>query len=106
MKAIKDLEPDEAMKNFREAADIIHKQMREEIIRRHPYRVARYYQQFTERFSTLISTSQLQEIRNAADYVFELIAQLPENRSRHIDIVRCKESMKSVIYRLNKIEAK
>lgn len=98
--AIKNLESDDAMENFREAKDIIHQQMREEIIRRHPYRVARFYQNFLDRFSTSLTPPQLYEVHSAADYVIGMIAQLPGERGKHKDIIRCKRSMENIIHKI------
>lgn len=102
VKAIKDLEPDDAMENFREARDIIHQQMREEIIRRHPYRVARFYQNFLDRFYSSLTPMQLIEIYRAADNVIEMIVRLPEERGKHKDIIRCKRSMESIIHKITR----
>ena len=70
------------MAPFREARGLLRPQFAEEW-RHYPYRVATGYFNFLTRFSASLSPAEMQEIKGAANEIFERIAKLPEDRQAY-----------------------
>ena len=97
-----DLPVGRAIELFREARAIINRQMQNERLH-YPFRVASSYQDFVDKFGSKLTADACSEIREAAEYVIERIAQLPEDRAKHPAVRRCGDSMEYVVDRCRQL---
>jgi hypothetical protein len=102
VQAAKELQPEAAMENFRQARTIINQQVRDERVLHYPYRVASHYQLFLDRFSPLLNFDQLREIKNAANEVNEVLNNL-SHAPKHRDIIKCGQAMRYVIDKIDEL---
>jgi hypothetical protein len=97
-----DLPIGRALELFREARAIINRQLQNERLH-YPFRVASSYQDFVDRFGSKLNPDACSEIAEAAEYVVERIAQLPEDRAKHPAVRRCGKAMEYVIRRCRQL---
>jgi len=102
VQAVQELPVTEALENFRLAKSIINRQIRRERMH-YPYRVAISYADFVDRFGTLFSPPQTEEISEAARTVLEKIKVLPEGRRQHRNVRECERSMEYVLTRCKEL---
>ncbi len=96
VQAVRDLDFDAALANYRQARTIIDRQIRDE--RRHyPYRVAIQFQDFLNRFGGRMSRSQVEEFAQTATRILDRINSLPEHRRTHRYVIECRDSMRYVV---------
>jgi hypothetical protein len=103
VQAIRRLEAEPAMENFRRARTIINQQVCQERMH-YPYRVATHYQEFLDRFSSSLTPSQLQELGKAAEDVSQTIDGLPYQRSKHKYIIECRKAMHYVVDKVKELQ--
>jgi hypothetical protein len=96
--AVNDTATSDIMDNFRQARDIIYRQVLDER-RHHPYRVAIMFQSFVDRFGSTLGKDNLDELTQAASRILERIKQLPSQRQRHRHVADCAKAMEYVLAR-------
>jgi hypothetical protein len=91
---------DAAFSAFREARQIINRQLQSE--RRHyPFRVAIEYQKLLDRFGSQLSNLQLRELETAAQTVLGYVDGLPHRLRYHRHVRNCIAAMKYIIGRVH-----
>jgi len=98
--AIEGASPDDHMLCFRQARNIIHRQIHDVENRHYPYKVARTYQDFYDRFEREFSSDDLNTIAGSASSILNRIAALPEERRKHRYVRECVDSMDYVLARV------
>ena len=88
------------MAPFREARGLLRPQFAEEW-RHYPYRVATGYFNFLTRFSASLSPAEMQEIKGAANEIFERIAKLPEDRQAYRSVQECRAAQLKILRIVN-----
>ena len=89
---------DSAMKMFEEAQGLLEPQLPRERLH-YSYRVARFYRGFFDTWQSKMSPGEKAKVGQAARYVAEKIARLPELRRKHRYIAECAEAMEHLIQR-------
>ncbi|MCU0653602.1 MAG: hypothetical protein MUD10_05085, partial [Candidatus Pacebacteria bacterium] len=84
-----------AMNIFREARDIILRQMQSGRVH-YPYRVATSFGDFFDHFSRTLSVSELQEVIDAAQFVRRKIGGVPPELMVNANVRRCKAAMERI----------
>lgn len=98
VEATQQLDYPEVMGSFRNARDIINRQIQDE--RRHyPYRVATHYQPFIDRFGTKLKKGEIKEVQQAAINLLDKISTLPDYRRGHRYVAACKVALEHVTSR-------
>ncbi|MEI6155461.1 MAG: hypothetical protein WCQ90_15395, partial [Deltaproteobacteria bacterium] len=82
-------EPNECMKAFRKAREILNQQIRKERMR-FAYQVAERYSDFYDKFSPQLTAPEKDEVARAVKYVVTRIEDLPSERRMHKRVVRCE----------------
>ncbi len=94
----------EIMNSFREARNIINRQIQDD--RRHyPYRVATNYQNFIDRFGKKLKKGEIKEVQDAALNVLDKIDTLPAYRKSHRYVSNCKTALEHVVLRCDQLLA-
>lgn len=102
VQAIKDLDFQSALENYRQARTIIDRQIRDD--RRHyPYRVAIHFQDFLHRFGAEMNIGDIEEFAVTATRILERIALLPEYRRAHKYVIECQKTMRYVVNVCNEL---
>lgn len=91
-------EAKEAMECFRQARDIINRQIKDERLH-YPYRVAINYVRFINRFGSKLQPAWVDEIEQAAKSVAERIPELPAERKENRYVKECAKEMGYVLYK-------
>jgi hypothetical protein len=84
------------MAAFRNARKLIHDQIERERLY-YPYRVASLYADFYERFASVLSPPNREEIKRAAKHICERIQKLPQERQQQRYVVECFEKLQKVL---------
>ena len=93
-------DPNEAMLNFRQAKNIINRQMANERLH-YPYKVASLYYPFYERFSPSLNNSDIDLMKKTASTVLTKINALPDNRQKGRNIRDCKLAIECMLTSCN-----
>lgn len=104
VQAVENHDHKSALENFRNARNIINRQIRDERLH-YPYRVAIQYQNFFDTFARKFSSAELFEISSAAKVVLEQIQRLPVERKKHRYVSECARAMEYIIDRVNELSS-
>ena len=85
-----------AMSNFRDANNIISRQITNEKLY-YPYKVAVNYLTFFNRFQSQLDLAQVDEISIAAHNIEKMIKRLSIDRSNHRSIIQCLKNTEKLI---------
>ena len=91
-----DLDVSSATKNYRQAWQIIDRQMKDE--RRHyPYRVAINFYNFIIKYGSKMELSQIEDLASKANKILNRINELSEYRRQNRYVIKCQKAMNDVI---------
>ena len=91
-------EPKAAMECFRQARDIINRQIKDERLH-YPYRVALNYVRFINRFGGKLKEAWVDEIEQSARSIADRIPELPQERRENRYVKQCRNEMEYVLYK-------
>ena len=91
--AIANDDPAPAMRGFRAARDLLTKQIKQQQRLHYPYRIARLYGPFTEKFAGQIAPAERTEVRDAVGRILDSISRLPESRRQQRYVRECDEAL-------------
>jgi len=96
VKAVRSGDVATCMRSFRRAREIINRQIKKERLH-YPYRVAILYAEFYDKFQVAVSSVEIKEVVDAADFVLGRIQALPDAMREHKHIKDCILAMEYVI---------
>ena len=102
VKATRMADPDTCMSSFRQARQIIERQIKDDRLH-YPYRIARFYLDFYEVFESRLDKVRLNEIFEAATFVSKRIQSLPIERRQHRNVEDCLDDMAKIIAKNDKM---
>ena len=102
VKATRMADPDTCMGSFRQARQIIERQIKDGRLH-YPYRVARSYLGFYEVFESKLDRVRLNEIFEAATFVSKRIQSLPVERRRHRNVEDCLGDMAKIMAKQERV---
>jgi hypothetical protein len=94
--AIKSDDARGCMVAFAEARRLVYSQMDRERLH-YPYRVAALFADFYDTFASRLESSQVSEIKRAAQYVADRISKLPEDRQKQRYVEECWKAMQRIL---------